>query len=45
MARRFPTYAFDYNFEKNSDGDVVLEYKLTQSGVDKNFGMPVAGLS
>jgi hypothetical protein len=36
-----PTYAFDYNFEKNSAGDVVLKYKLTQSGVDKNFGMPV----
>jgi aminopeptidase N len=36
-----PTYAFDYNFEKNPAGDVVLKYKLTQSGVDKNFGMPV----
>lgn len=36
-----PTYAFDYSFEKNPAGDVVLKYKLTQSGVDKNFGMPV----
>jgi hypothetical protein len=36
-----PAYAFDYSFEKNPAGDVVLKYKLTQSGVDKNFGMPV----
>jgi peptidase M1-like protein len=36
-----PTYSFDYSFEKNTAGDVVLKYKLTQSGVDKNFGMPV----
>jgi len=36
-----PTYAFDSSFAKNSAGDVVLKYKLTQSGVDKNFGMPV----
>ncbi len=36
-----PTYAFDSSFEKNPAGDVVLKYKLTQSGVDKNFGMPV----
>ena len=36
-----PTYAFDYSFEKDPAGDVVLKYKLTQSGVDKNFGMPV----
>ncbi len=36
-----PTYAFDYSFEKVPAGDVVLKYKVTQSGVDKNFGMPV----
>lgn len=36
-----PTYAFDYSFEKNPAGDVILKYKLTQSGVDKNFGMLV----
>ena len=36
-----PSYAFDSSFEKNSAGDVVLKYKLTQSGVDQNFGMPV----
>jgi len=36
-----PTYAFDSSFSKNSAGDVVLKYTLTQSGVDQNFGMPV----
>jgi len=36
-----PVYAFDSSFEKNPAGDVVMKYKLTQSGVDKNFGMPV----
>jgi len=36
-----PSYAFESSFEKNSVGDVVLKYKLTQAGVDKNFGMPV----
>jgi len=36
-----PTYKFDSNFEKNSDGDVVLSMKLTQSGVDDSFRMLV----
>lgn len=36
-----PTYAFDSSFSKDPKGDVVLKYTLTQSGVDKNFGMPV----
>jgi aminopeptidase N len=36
-----PTYAFDYSFDKASSGDVALKFKLTQSGVDKNFGMLV----
>ncbi|HUJ33321.1 MAG TPA: M1 family aminopeptidase [Candidatus Acidoferrum sp.] len=36
-----PTYAFNATFDKNSDGDVVFNYKLTQSGVDDNFVMPV----
>lgn len=36
-----PTYAFDYSFEKSSSGDVALKFKVTQSGVDKSFGMPV----
>ncbi len=36
-----PTYAFDYSFDKSPTGDVALKFKLTQSGVDKNFGMLV----
>ena len=36
-----PTYKFDSSFEKNSDGDVVLSMKLTQSGVDERFSMLV----
>ena len=36
-----PTYAFDSSFSKDPKGDVVLKFKLTQSGVDKNFGMLV----
>jgi hypothetical protein len=36
-----PSYAFDCSFDKSPSGDVALKFKLTQSGVDKNFGMPV----
>jgi hypothetical protein len=36
-----PTYKVDSNFEKNSDGDIVLSMKLTQSGVDDKFRMLV----
>jgi len=36
-----PTYAFESSFGKDPKGDVVLKYTLTQSGVDKSFGMPV----
>ena len=36
-----PTYAFDSSFEKTSTGDITLKFKLTQSGVDQNFGMLV----
>jgi hypothetical protein len=36
-----PTYAFDSSFDKTPAGDVVLKFKVTQSGVDKNFGMLV----
>jgi len=36
-----PSYSFDSSFEKAPSGDVVLKFKLTQSGVDKNFGMLV----
>jgi len=36
-----PTYELDSSFDKNSDGDVVLSMKLTQSGVDERFRMLV----
>jgi hypothetical protein len=36
-----PTYKLDSSFDKNSEGDVVLSMKLTQSGVDDHFRMLV----
>jgi hypothetical protein len=36
-----PTYNFDYSFGKSASGDVTLSFKLTQSGVDKDFAMLV----
>jgi aminopeptidase N len=36
-----PSYKVDYNFEKNAQGDVVLNLKLTQSDVSGNFRMLV----
>ena len=36
-----PSYSFDSSFEKAPSGDMMLKFKLTQSGVDKNFGMLV----
>ena len=36
-----PTYALDYSFENNADGDVVLNFKITQSNVDDRFRMLV----
>ena len=36
-----PTYKLESSFDKNSDGDVVLSMKLTQSGVDDRFRMLV----
>ena len=36
-----PSYKFDYSFETAANGDAVLAFKLTQSGVDANFRMPV----
>lgn len=36
-----PSYAFSSTFDKNAGGEVVFNYKLTQSGVDDNFVMPV----
>ena len=36
-----PSYKVDYSFEKNAQGDVVLNLKLTQSDVSSNFRMLV----
>ncbi len=36
-----PAYSFNGSFEKNPAGEVVLDCKLTQSGVDDNFVMLV----
>ena len=36
-----PTYKLSYTFGKDPDGDVLLDFKLTQSGVDDNFKMIV----
>ncbi len=36
-----PTYKLDSAFEKNTDGDVVFGFKITQSGVNNKFRMLV----
>jgi hypothetical protein len=36
-----PSYKLDSSFENNSEGDVVLSVKLTQSNVNERFGMLV----
>jgi hypothetical protein len=36
-----PSYKFDSSFGKATNGDVTISFKLTQSGVDKNFIMLV----
>jgi hypothetical protein len=36
-----PSYKFDSSFGKAPSGDVTISIKLTQSGVDKDFAMPV----
>jgi hypothetical protein len=36
-----PSYKLDYTFDKNSDGDVVFGFKVTQSAVDEKFRMLV----
>ena len=36
-----PTYSFSSSFEKDANGDVVLGFTLTQSGVDDKFLMVV----
>ena len=36
-----PSYQFQSSFDKDGNGDVVLVFKLTQSGVDDKFRMSV----
>jgi aminopeptidase N len=36
-----PSYKLESSFEKNAEGDVVLQVKLTQSNVDERFRMLV----
>jgi aminopeptidase N len=36
-----PTYKLDYSFVNGADGKPVFDFKLTQSGVDNTFRMPV----
>ena len=36
-----PSYKLNYGFEKDANGDAVLSFKVTQSGVDDKFRMPV----
>jgi len=36
-----PAYKLDYSFDNGADGKTVFNFKLTQSGVDDNFRMPV----
>jgi len=35
----FPTYKFEHSFSNDANGDVVLNFKITQSGVGKDFVM------
>ena len=36
-----PAYKLDYTFDNGADGKTVFNFKLTQSGVDDTFKMPV----
>ncbi len=36
-----PSYKIDYTFDKDTSGDVVFGFKVTQSGVDDSFRMLV----
>jgi aminopeptidase N len=36
-----PTYKLDYSFTNGPDGKPIFDFKLTQSGVDNTFRMPV----
>jgi hypothetical protein len=36
-----PSYQMDSSFDKDANGDVILVFKATQSGVDNNFRMVI----
>jgi len=36
-----PSYGIDYSFDKDANGDVVVNFKIKQSGVDDKFRMLV----
>ncbi|HZS26567.1 MAG TPA: M1 family aminopeptidase [Candidatus Angelobacter sp.] len=37
----YPTYNFEHSFTTDANGDTVLNFKITQSGVSKDFSMLV----
>ena len=37
----YPSYRFEHSFSTNASGDLVLDMKITQSGVSQSFAMPV----
>jgi peptidase M1-like protein len=37
----YPTYKFEHSFSNDANGDVVLNFKITQTDVSKNFVMLV----
>jgi hypothetical protein len=38
---QLPTYKIDYSFDTGADGDIVFNFKVTQSNVKDDFRMPV----
>lgn len=37
----YPTYKFEHSFSNDANGDVVLNFTITQANVGKGFAMPV----
>jgi Peptidase family M1 domain len=37
----YPSYRFEHSFSTDVNGDTVLNFKLSQSGVGQNFAMPL----
>jgi Peptidase family M1 domain len=38
---QLPTYKFDFSFDNSPEGDVIFNFNVTQSNVDKDFRMVV----